>query len=142
MSFYNFKRIQVVPTSADFVDIVLSKTQRKTPTVVHPNYAIARIRNFYMRKVKFSQDLFNEKLSQILSDFPKLDVCRILFEWMVFLKLLHEKILIFFFLFLFFFFLLSLKNRKSILSMPIFSTFFTTEITTNLLWAKSTLPVI
>lgn len=31
---YNFKGIGVVPTAKDFVDIVLSKTQRQTPTVV------------------------------------------------------------------------------------------------------------
>ena len=35
MPLYNFKSIQVVPTAKDFVDIVLSKTQRQTPTVVH-----------------------------------------------------------------------------------------------------------
>ena len=75
MSFYNFKRIQVIPTASDFIDIVLSKTQRKTPTVVHKHYQIARIRNFYMRKVRFTQESFDEKLTQILSDFPKLDVC-------------------------------------------------------------------
>lgn len=74
MSFYNFKKIQVVPTSTDFIDIVLSKTQRKTPTVVHPGYKITRIRSFYMRKVKFAQDCFDEKLNAILTDFPKLDV--------------------------------------------------------------------
>ncbi|KAJ3088155.1 Nucleolar GTP-binding protein 1 [Quaeritorhiza haematococci] len=72
-SFYNFKKIQVVPTAPEFIDIVLSKIQRKTPTVVHPNYAISRIRQFYMRKVKFGQDCFDEKLNQILTDFPKLD---------------------------------------------------------------------
>ena len=35
MPLYNFKSIQVVPTAKDFIDIVLSKTQRQTPTVVH-----------------------------------------------------------------------------------------------------------
>ena len=32
---HNFKSIQSVPTAKDFIDIVLSKTQRGTPTVVH-----------------------------------------------------------------------------------------------------------
>lgn len=73
-SFYNFKRIQVVPTANDFIDIILSKIQRKTPTVVHPGYNIGRIRQFYMRKCKFAQDCFDEKLGQMLTDFPKLDV--------------------------------------------------------------------
>jgi GTP1/Obg family GTP-binding protein len=74
MSLYNFKKIQPVPTSSDFVDIVLSKTQRKTPTVIHKNYNIGRIRQFYMRKVKFTQDSFDEKFKLILDEFPKLDV--------------------------------------------------------------------
>jgi nucleolar GTP-binding protein len=73
MSHYNFKKITVVPTSKDFVDIVLSKTQRKTPTVIHKQYAIGRIRHFYMRKVKYTQQNFHDKLSQILTDFPKLE---------------------------------------------------------------------
>ena len=70
---YNFKKIQVVPSSNDFIDIVLSKTQRKTPTVVHKHYQISRIRAFYLRKVKFTRDSFDEKLSHILTDFPMLD---------------------------------------------------------------------
>lgn len=32
---HNFKAMQSVPTAKDFIDIVLSKTQRGTPTVVH-----------------------------------------------------------------------------------------------------------
>ena len=35
MAAYNFKSIQAVPTAKDFIDIILSKTQRQTPTVVH-----------------------------------------------------------------------------------------------------------
>ncbi|XP_067934692.1 GTP-binding protein 4-like [Watersipora subatra] len=73
MSQYNFKKITVVPTSKDFVDIVLSKTQRKTPTEVHKQYAIGRIRQFYLKKVKFTQQNFHDKLTAILEDFPKLD---------------------------------------------------------------------
>ena len=70
---YNFKKIQPVPTNKDFIDIVLTRTQRKTPTVVHANYQISRIREFYMRKVKFTQSTFHEKLEAILEEFPKLD---------------------------------------------------------------------
>ena len=73
MSYYNFKKICVVPTSKDFTDIVLSKTQRKTPTVIHKHYKISRIRSFYMRKVKFTQTNFSEKLTMILQEFPKLE---------------------------------------------------------------------
>ncbi|KAF9000415.1 P-loop containing nucleoside triphosphate hydrolase protein [Cyathus striatus] len=73
MSTSGLKAIAPVPTAADFLDIVLSKTQRKTPTVIHKNFKISRIRNFYMRKVKFTQDTFDEKLGAILTEFPMLD---------------------------------------------------------------------
>uniref|UniRef100_A0A1B6HJI0 Nucleolar GTP-binding protein 1 n=1 Tax=Homalodisca liturata TaxID=320908 RepID=A0A1B6HJI0_9HEMI len=73
MPLYNFKKIAVVPTSKDFINIILSKTQRKTPTVIHKNYKISRIRSFYMRKIKFTQQNFHDRLSQIIQDFPKLD---------------------------------------------------------------------
>lgn len=73
---YNFKRITVVPPAKSLVDVVLSKTQRKTPTVIHKGYAISRIRHFYIRKVKFTQQTLHDKLTQILTDFPKLDVRR------------------------------------------------------------------
>ena len=71
---YNFKAIPVVNSSKDFIDIVLSKTQRKTPTVVHARYAIKSIREFYMRKVKFAQQTFHDKLTQIVEAFPRLEV--------------------------------------------------------------------
>ncbi|KAL6983620.1 hypothetical protein U1Q18_017002 [Sarracenia purpurea var. burkii] len=70
---YNFKKITVVPTRNDFIDIILSRTQRQTPTVVHKGYAISRIRQFYMRKVKYTQQNFHEKLSTIIEEFPRLD---------------------------------------------------------------------
>ncbi|MBW0506421.1 hypothetical protein O181_046136 [Austropuccinia psidii MF-1] len=73
MSTKGLKTIAPVPTAADFLDIILSKTQRKTPTVIHKGFKISRIRSFYMRKVKFTQDSFDEKLQSILSDFPILD---------------------------------------------------------------------
>ncbi|XP_043920621.1 GTP-binding protein 4 [Protopterus annectens] len=73
MALYNFKKIMIVPSAKDFIDITLSKTQRKTPTVIHKHYQISRIRHFYMRKVKFTQQNYHDRLSQILTDFPKLD---------------------------------------------------------------------
>ena len=48
---YNFKTVKPIAPASEMINIVLSKTQRKTPTVVHPGYAISRIRSFYMRKV-------------------------------------------------------------------------------------------
>ncbi|XP_065666797.1 GTP-binding protein 4 isoform X2 [Hydra vulgaris] len=73
MSLYNFKKIQVVPTSKDFIDVVLSKTQRKTPTVVHKQYPINRIRSFYLRKIKFTQQSYHDKLTIIITDFPRME---------------------------------------------------------------------
>ncbi|CCI43183.1 unnamed protein product [Albugo candida] len=73
MVVYNFKKIQKIPSATDFIDIVLTRTQRKTPTIIHPTYAISRIRAFYMRKVKFTQQTCQEKLTQIIDDFPRLD---------------------------------------------------------------------
>ncbi|XP_058088720.1 nucleolar GTP-binding protein 1-like [Magnolia sinica] len=70
---YNFKKITVVPSGKDFIDIILSRTQRQTPTVVHKGYAISRLRQFYMRKVKYTQQNFHEKLSTIIDEFPRLD---------------------------------------------------------------------
>ena len=41
MAHYNFKKITVVPTSKDFTDVVLSKTQRKTPTQIHRHFKVS-----------------------------------------------------------------------------------------------------
>lgn len=73
MAAKGLKGIAPVPSANDFLDIVLSKTQRKTPTEIHKNFKISRIRSFYMRKVKFCQDCFDEKLGAILTEFPILD---------------------------------------------------------------------
>ncbi|KDE03466.1 nucleolar GTP-binding protein 1, variant [Microbotryum lychnidis-dioicae p1A1 Lamole] len=64
------KAIAPVPTAQEFLDVILSKTQRKTPTVIRSGFKITRIRSFYMRKVKFTQQSFEERLDQILSEFP------------------------------------------------------------------------
>lgn len=62
-----------MPTSLEFLDIVLSRTQRRLPTQIRPGFKIARIRNFYTRKVKFTQETFTEKLDSILTTFPRLN---------------------------------------------------------------------
>ncbi|KAI9678436.1 MAG: Nucleolar GTP-binding protein 1 [Trizodia sp. TS-e1964] len=67
-----WKEIQPVPTSAEFLDIVLSRTQRRLPTQIRAGFKISRIRNFYTRKVKFTQETFVDKLSAILEGFPRL----------------------------------------------------------------------
>ncbi|GMS96656.1 hypothetical protein PENTCL1PPCAC_18831, partial [Pristionchus entomophagus] len=72
-SAYNFKKICVVPNAAELKEICLSKTQRKTPTVVHRQYSIGRIRAFYARKIKFLQQTLHDKLTQIINEFPKME---------------------------------------------------------------------
>eukprot|EP00922_Rhytidocystis_sp_ex-Travisia-forbesii_P061824 GHVS01091559.1.p1 GENE.GHVS01091559.1~~GHVS01091559.1.p1 ORF type:complete len:655 (+),score=78.36 GHVS01091559.1:67-2031(+) len=85
---YRFKDITVVPNAKDLTDIVLSRTQRKTPTEVHKQFKISRIRGFYMRKVKYCQQTIHDKLTDILTQFPKLDdihpfyadLCNVLYD--------------------------------------------------------------
>mmetsp|Transcript_7181 Transcript_7181/g.15332 ORF Transcript_7181/g.15332 Transcript_7181/m.15332 type:complete len:702 (+) Transcript_7181:49-2154(+) len=88
MPVYNFKKMGPVPAAPDFIDIVLMRTQRRTPTIIHPGYKITRIRGFYMRKIKFTQQTISERLSKILTDFPRLndihpfyaDLCNTLYD--------------------------------------------------------------
>ena len=63
----------IIYCKKDFIDLTLSKTQRKTPTVVHKHYQIARIRTFYMRKVKYTQQNYHDRITQMLTEFPKLE---------------------------------------------------------------------
>lgn len=72
-AFSSKQAIKVVPTAQAFIDATLSYIQRKTPTVIHKSLPITRIRAFYMRKVKFAQSTFHERIQQILDDFPRLD---------------------------------------------------------------------
>jgi len=88
MPVYNFKGMKPVPNATDLVDIVLTRTQRRTPTVIHPGYKITRIRSFYIRKIKFTQQTISERLGQMLEDFPRLndihpfyaDLCNTLYD--------------------------------------------------------------
>ncbi|KAI0815762.1 P-loop containing nucleoside triphosphate hydrolase protein [Xylaria sp. FL0064] len=68
-----WKDIAPVPTATEFLDIVLSRTQRRLPTQIRSGFKISRIRAFYTRKVKFTAETFSEKLSLILEGFPKLN---------------------------------------------------------------------
>ena len=73
MPIYDFRTIGSIPNGKDLVDIVLSKTQRKTPTVIRKTMKICRIRAFYMLKVKFTQNTIGQKISAIVDEFPKID---------------------------------------------------------------------
>ena len=69
-----FGSIHPIPTTSQgLIDIVLSATNRRTATIVHPGFRISRIRDFYMNKVKFAQTEFHDRLTTIIDDFPKLD---------------------------------------------------------------------
>ncbi|KAK4937641.1 Nucleolar GTP-binding protein 1 [Elasticomyces elasticus] len=67
-----WKDIAPVPTSQEFIDIVLSRTQRRLPTQIRAGFKISRIRGFYTRKVKFTSETFCEKLQAILEGFPRI----------------------------------------------------------------------
>ncbi|QLL30855.1 hypothetical protein HG536_0A06700 [Torulaspora globosa] len=68
-----WKDIPTIPTTNDLLDIVLNRTQRKTPTVIRPGFKITRIRAFYMRKVKYTAEGFEEKFEEILKGFPNIN---------------------------------------------------------------------
>lgn len=61
-----------MPTHQEFLDIVLSRTQRQLPTQIRAGFKISRIRGFYTRKVKYTQETFGEKFQHILDGFPRL----------------------------------------------------------------------
>ncbi|KAK4100840.1 P-loop containing nucleoside triphosphate hydrolase protein [Parathielavia hyrcaniae] len=65
-----WKDIAPVPTAQEFIDIVLSRTQRRLPTQIRAGFKISRIRAFYTRKVKFTQETCSEKFGAIVSSFP------------------------------------------------------------------------
>ncbi|KAK4231302.1 P-loop containing nucleoside triphosphate hydrolase protein [Podospora fimiseda] len=67
-----WKDIAPVPTSQEFIDIILSRTQRRLPTQIRAGFKISRIRAFYTRKVKFTQETCSEKFGAIVSSFPVL----------------------------------------------------------------------
>ncbi|KAJ5232408.1 Nucleolar GTP-binding protein 1 [Penicillium chermesinum] len=67
-----WKDIAPVPSSSEFLDIVLSRTQRQLPTQIRAGFKISRIRGFYTRKVKYTQETFCEKFQAILDGFPRL----------------------------------------------------------------------
>jgi nucleolar GTP-binding protein len=83
-----WKDIAPIPTSQEFLDIVLSRTQRRLPTQIRAGFKISRIRavrlvqdaiiailtngQFYTRKVKYTSETFAEKLQAILDGFPRL----------------------------------------------------------------------
>ncbi|KAI5170593.1 nucleolar GTP-binding protein [Nematocida sp. LUAm3] len=69
----NIKSIGAVPTADVLIDTCLSKTNRRTPTEVHRHYKIGRIREFYVRKIKYTSMMYGTKLNEILGAFPKVD---------------------------------------------------------------------
>lgn len=70
---HSFSFLNQVPQCTELIDIALSKTNRKTPTIVRARYEIHRIRSFYVRKVKFSAEQFCNRLRSIVEEFPVLE---------------------------------------------------------------------
>jgi len=73
MTSYNLKTIGKIPGAEELVDIVLSKTNRRTPTEVHPGFKIQRIRAFYLRKIKYCSGEIIERIQKVLDDFPSIE---------------------------------------------------------------------
>lgn len=88
-SLYVFRDVKPILSSEELINVILSKTQRKTPTEVHPGYQIQRIRSFYLRKIKYTSSTFIEKLDNILEGFPKLNEIHPFYaDW---LNVLYDK---------------------------------------------------
>ncbi|KRH93523.1 GTP-binding protein CRFG/NOG1 (ODN superfamily) [Pseudoloma neurophilia] len=68
---FDFKAIKRVPQN--ITDIVLSATQRKTPTVIRKTHPLPKIRSFYTRKIKFCSNEYIRQLTVIISSFPHVD---------------------------------------------------------------------
>lgn len=68
---FNFKGIKRIPLS--LIDVVLSKTQRKTPTVIRKRHPLPKIRSFYTRKVKFTGAEYISQLENIVNTFPHVE---------------------------------------------------------------------
>jgi nucleolar GTP-binding protein len=73
MTSYNLRSIGKIPTAEELVDIVLSKTNRRTPTEIHPGFKIQRIRAFYLRKIKYCSGEIVERLSRMTEEFPSIE---------------------------------------------------------------------
>jgi nucleolar GTP-binding protein len=62
-----------IPESNTLINILLSKLQKKTPTIVHKQFSIQKIRQFYFRKIKFFQQEYQKFIEKISKSFPLID---------------------------------------------------------------------
>jgi nucleolar GTP-binding protein len=62
-----------IPEPKEFVNLILSKLQKKTPTIVHKQFSIQKIRHFYIRKIKFFHQEFEGFIEKIAKNFPSID---------------------------------------------------------------------
>merc|ERR1712113_571363 len=62
-----------IPNSNGLVTTALRRTQRQTPTIVRNSWSIQRIRLFYILKIKYFQNFYHEKITQIIIQFPKIE---------------------------------------------------------------------
>lgn len=76
-----WKDIPPVPSSQEFLDITLSRTQRRLPTQIRAGFKISRIRGFYTRKVKFTQETCSSYSRAPLS-VQILTVCSLREDWL------------------------------------------------------------
>ncbi|KAK2488591.1 hypothetical protein MC885_018010 [Smutsia gigantea] len=67
MAHYNFKKITVVPSAKDFIDLTLSQTQRKTPTILTDFPKLDDMHPFYadLMNILYDKDHYKLALGQI-----------------------------------------------------------------------------
>ncbi|AEA38962.1 nucleolar G-protein (nucleomorph) [Cryptomonas paramecium] len=56
--------------SNDIINTILSKTQKKTPTIIHKHFSIQRIRKFYIKKLSFAYYNFYNYICNLIQKFP------------------------------------------------------------------------
>ena len=61
--------MNIIFNANQIIDIILSKTQRKTPTIIHKHFSIQRIRHFYIKKLNFVNQKFDFYITSILGHF-------------------------------------------------------------------------
>ena len=72
--------MNVIFGSNEIIDIILSKTQRKTPTIIHKHFSIQRIRQFYIKKLNFINQKFDFHIKVILEKFPIIDQIELFYK--------------------------------------------------------------
>nr|UXY86894.1 nucleolar G-protein [Cryptomonas paramecium] len=66
--------------SNDIINTILSKTQKKTPTIIHKHFSIQRIRKFYIKKISFAYYNFYNYICNLIQKFPVMNEIDLFFK--------------------------------------------------------------